>query len=518
MIFLYDIHRISAADQSAQVLRLSSSPYTTKRSDMPSNAYYSDILKRGGSVNRYMFGFGETFGQTEIGAGSIVAANDGTLDQYIDDGFDFQKIEVYTVENESTPFSEAVLFATFICEKTVFRYYEVEFIIRDPLYLLNRPIQDATFLGDNDGDADDIEGTANDLQGQKKPVAIGTCYHVPLTLLNSTSLIYGCNFGKDGDPAPLAYDDIFDKLNPLVFDGDDADLATLSTATITDDYRTSEADGLARLDASPDGIVTANVSEGATSGDRTAAQCVKRAITNYAIGFTPAFNAASFVALDSADSSEVGFYSDGEDMLFDVCSAIAGSIDAAILVDKNLEFFVSQLTAPELKTAIETIEINDIVDQGQGFEQVDIDDVGGGIPSYKTTTSYKHYFHRFTETEIAGILSEADRIDGLQEWRKVEAETASVQDTYKSSQPIEIASYLADKTAAETRNTARHNLRKIMRTMWLLPLERNTALEIGDVIEVKIDRFGMTAGKNFVILGYEWREITENKVVYLIYG
>lgn len=522
MIFLYNINYIRASDQTAQVLRLSSAPYKTKRTDTPSNVKYDDRLKVGGSMSRYMFGFGKTIGQSEIGAGSIIAANgDGVLDSLKDDGFDFQQVDVYTVKSERTAFADAVLFATFIIEKPVFRWNEVEFNIRDPLFLLKRPIQDSLFAGGNGASTTGIEGNDDDIKGQKKPVTIGKCFHVPLTLMNTTTLLYGCHHDKNGNTAALTFSDIYDRALALVDDGDDADIATLAAAAtpFTQDYRTCEAVGVARLESTPEGIVTADVVEGATAADRTAAQCVKRAITNYAIGFTPSFDNATFTALDTADNSEVGVYSTGDDTLFELCAALLGSIDAALLVNKNLEFFVKQLVDPATVTATETIVQNDIVKRGQGLEGVQGSDDDNGVPSYQTTTLFKHYFHRFSESDLAATLTDEQRNDALQQWRRTAAATtASVQNVYKSSRALEIASYLIDSAAASTRNTARHNLRKVARSLYVLSLERSTALEIGDVIELKIPRFGMNSGKNFLVLGYDWQEITEPIVDYLIYG
>lgn len=522
-IFLYDIHYIRKSDASAQVLRLSSVAYTTKRTDTPANTKYHDLLKRGGSIARYMWGFGRSYAESgaEVGNGVLMACNgEGFFDQYAvnGDGFDYQKIEVYTVPKRSSSFAEATLYATFICEKVVYRWGEVEFIIRDPLFLINRPINDSLFAGDN-ADADDLEGNAGDIGGKRKPVTIGKCFHVPLTQINTQSIIYGCHFDSDGSPAPLVFDEIYDKVTPLVDDGDDADSATLATATITLDYRTCEAEGLARLDATPAGVVTADVTEGATAGDRTAAQCAKRLITEYAIGFTPAFDAASFTALDSADSSVVGFYSDGSDSLYDVCSQLLFSVDAALLVSKTLEFYVAQIIDPAGETAIATFTENDIVDEGEGLESIDVSDETRGLPSYKTTTLYSRYFQSFNDSDLASGLSDAVRNDALNEWRTTpEATTLAVQDVNKSSVALELASCLTDATKAGLRNTARHSLRNVDRFMFSMTLQRETLFEIGDVIELKVDRFGMAAGKKFIILGYEIPELTEPRTEYLIYG
>ena len=368
-------------------------------------------------------------------------------------------------------------------------------------------------------DGDDLEGNAADIKGQRKPVTIGKCFHVPLTIVNTQTLIGGVHWSKTGSPAALSYSAIYDQALALADDGDDANVATLAAATITLDYRTCEAQGLARLDATPNGTVTADVVEGATSGDRTAAQCAKRAITNYAIGFTPTFDDDSFDDLDAADSSEVGNHSDGSDTLYQFCADLLFSVDAALLVDNNLNFYVKQLTDPSAGVSIATITENDIVDNGAGLEQVDISDETNGIPSYKTTTLYKRYFHQFIDNDLAGSLTDAQRNDVLSEWRRSNiAETSSVQNVNKSSQPLELPSLLTAASDANTRNTARHNLRKVDRTMWILPLSRATTFNIGDIITVQVDRFGMQSGKKFIILGYEIPELTEAKTEYLIYG
>lgn len=522
-IFLYDIHYIRASDASAQVLRLSSAPFVTKRTDTPANTVYKDYLKRGGSISRYMFGFGRSFSLSgaEIGAGSLIASNqDGFFDDFKvnGDGFDYQKIEVYTVPNKRSTFAEATLYTTFICEKAIFKWGEVEFLIRDPLFLIDRPINDSLFLGTN-ADGDDLEGNAADIKGQRKPVTIGKCYHVPLTIVNTQTLIGAVHFSKTGSPAALSYAAAYDQALALSDDGDDANVATLAAATITLDFRTCEAQGLIRLDATPNGTVTVDVVEGATSADRTAAQCAKRAITNYAIGFTPSFDTDSFDDLDAADSSEVGNHTDGSVTLYQFCADLLFSVDAALLVDNNLNFYVKQLTDPTGGTSVATITENDIIDNGSGLEQVDIGDETNGIPSYKTTTLYKRYFHQFIDNDLAGSLTDAQRNDALNEWRRSNiSETASVQNVNKSSQALELPSLLTSASDANTRNTARHNLRKVDRTMWILPLSRATTFNVGDIITLQVDRFGMQSGKKFIILGYEIPELTEAKTEYLIYG
>jgi len=85
-----------------------------------------------------------------------------------------------------------------------------------------------------------------------------------MVLLNASTQVYGCNFDKNGNTKPVKlFEAVFDNGVELSFQANYADLASLVAASISAGYyATCVNEGLIRLESSPAGTLTANVTEG----------------------------------------------------------------------------------------------------------------------------------------------------------------------------------------------------------------------------------------------------------------
>jgi hypothetical protein len=131
------------------------------------------------------------------------------------------------------------------------------------------------------------------------------------------------------------------------FYGSLADLEDDSLAPKAGCWKAYLSGGYFRLGALPAGLITADVTEGATAADRTAAQIWKRALV--LAGFTGAdYSSDDVTALDAANASILGFWTGAEMPLAELLDACGRSVGAWWGADRLGVFRLQQFTSPNL--------------------------------------------------------------------------------------------------------------------------------------------------------------------------
>lgn len=516
-IFLYEFEYYDVDDTSIKTLRIASDPYITKPTDTPALARYDDRItdeSGGGSFERWAFDQFSTFGQPSVGAGSIILENgDGELDAYRRHGFDLRALTIKTVADRYAAYSTAVVFAVLTVQNVEFDLDTVEFTVRDPMYIVQQPAQTAVFDGSNSGSSD-LEGTPETAQGLIKPYIYGPAKRFVPVLVNPTTLIYAMNFDADGDPIAVnSVDEVLDgtavisKDTSIGTSGNFTTAAGLAGATIASGkYATCLALGLIRLQTLPTFVLQVSATEGANSAARTMAQCVKRFLLDR-YGIT--VNAASVTALDGLNSAEVGIYVDDDRPGTDVITELLQGDIAFCLPKISGEFTLGRLTDPASGTPVDTITQNESLDQEGGFKRVPLADPAGGLPSFRTTVNYLKYHRVLTETEIVTGATAADKEAAKKEYRASDPdEDLAVKTAYLSAPAHEINSLFVLKSAADTAAARAQSIRGVLRDVWIVPVQSDTLLNIGDVITLQDDRYGLESGEKGVIIGYIIPELT----------
>jgi hypothetical protein len=291
-------------------------------------------------------------------------------------------------------------------------------------------------------------------------------------------------------------------INSVVGGSGYADAADLEDDTLAPSggaYRTYLAGGYFRLGATPAGLVTADVTQGAAAANRTAAQLANVVIAR-AIGGA-SFAAADVTALDAADASVLGFWQGTEETTCAaVLDAIAGTVGAWWGCNQLGAFRIKQLVRPTGTAAAEFVS-SDVV-KGS-FARLATLDAGNGLPAYRVTLRWGRVY-AVQDTDLAAGVTDARRGVISKEWREAVATDAFVQ----TAHPLAIAtvedtlySTAADALTEATRRLALRNGR-CDRYEITVALDAATAvLDLGDVVTLTYARFDLTAGKRFVILG-----------------
>jgi len=187
--------------------------------------------------------------------GNIILENDGRLNYLLNYSFGDRPVEVYQVRDQDYD-DRSLLFSGLIDQLIVGR--QVEVVVRDILSLLDTEAVNGKFTGENILPYG-IEGE-QDLEGQTKPRLFGKAFNMSPVFVNTAKLIYGLNWDKDGDTAPLyAITEVRDGGAIMPIEGDVATAEILQDATVSGGYvQTCLAEGLMRLGSTPDGNVTAD--------------------------------------------------------------------------------------------------------------------------------------------------------------------------------------------------------------------------------------------------------------------
>lgn len=490
---------IDAYDTSPITLRYSSSGYNTKPTDSPSSTHYLGRVISPGNFQRSLFGQGRTYGEAGAGYGVVELNNvDGGLDALIDYGFAGRQIRVKTVEDTTAALSTATTIFSGTVEQPEFDFDTVTFRIRDRMDRLRTPVQETLFAGTTTaGGMNEAEGRPDDLQGKPKPLLFGVGYNIPAVPANVFDLIYQVH-----DGTLQSVDAVRDQGVALTFAANYSTIALLRAATIpAGQYGTCLAAGLVRLGSSPAGTITVDAKEGSSAAARTAGQVTARIMAK--IGLTTGdYSSPSITALDAANSAEVGLWigPDVTDAL-SVIGRVLGSVGASITPDANGIFEVARLVAPT-GTPVAEYDIT-VIDNGAPLERIATGDDGAGVPCWRVFLKYKPVWQVQGGGDLAASVSAANAALWGAEYRQVSATDTAVLTKYPEAPEMAFETLLVSDGAAQAEANRLRDLYKVRRDYFRVPVpaEVGRTHKLGDVIQIKFERFGLSAGKLFTVLG-----------------
>jgi hypothetical protein len=462
-------------------------------------SFFDPRIIEPGNFARAMFAPGTTGGQSTVGAGEIVLANpDGALDSLLDYGVDGRQVRIYTVPDDSTPYSSAVRWATATAQQVEVSWERVTIRLRDRLELLNVPLQTTTYAGTTiSGGLNSAEGQPEDLRDRPKPLLFGEVYNVPAVLANAYDLIYQLH-----DGALASIDAVYDAGAPLLFSANHASITALRTATIQGGYyATCLSAGLFRIGASPFGGITADATEGATLADRTAAQVARRIITRSALT-TGDLDLATFTALDTDNAAPVGIWLPDPVTVLDASNAVLGSVGGWLLPTRLGVFEAGRLEAPAAPTAA-TFTTEEVLERGGGIERIASGDRGAGVPVWRVTVRYRRHYAVQGSTEVAGCVASARRAELAQEWRSVKAENGAIKTKHLLATELVVDTCLSDAADAQAEAARLLALYSVRRDRLIVPVDTDlaAAVDLGRTVSIQVDRWGYGAGRLMTVLG-----------------
>lgn len=274
------------------------------------------------------------------------------------------------------------------------------------------------------------------------------------------------------------------------------------------------AGGYFRLGGAPDGLVTADVTEGESSADRTAAQIWKSVlITNGGMG-APDYSSGDITALDTADNSEIGFYAVEETTVAEVLDKIAATPAAWWGADREGVFRIEQLTVPAGAGSFTFAEID-----VKGMERVASSDEGNGLPVFQTILRYGRNY-TVQDSDLAGSVTPERRGELSKQWKEVTATDASVKTKHPLAPEVieeTLYAFEADAQAEANRRQAMRGTRRDRNRVTMQLTDATDAVDLGNGGTVTHHRFGLAGGKPVRIIGVD-PDAAKQRVTFTVWG
>jgi hypothetical protein len=465
--------------------------------------FYSGLLKDGAQWTRSCYRAGTTSGAVEVGFGGIVAVNaDGSLDFLTIYGLAGGALTLKLLPDEESEYATALTIAVFTMEQAELSNEQVLFRVRDRLADLetaklqtNRYQGTSTFAG--------IEG-GPDVKGKVKPRAFGYCREISPSLVNPGKLIYQANDGAVFD-VPMAYDRgaaLTRNTTDYVSQADmEANPPGLSQ------YRVWKAGGCIRLGALPAGQITCDVMVG-DPASRTTAQILRTMAIGAGID-AGTIVAADVADLDAANGAVIGFFADQEVSARAAMEQVANSVGAWFGFDRLGQMRMRRFEAPGNTPVVSLRRIGQQDVPTGVYDLINpqrrpLEDPGRGVPVKTVTVSFRRCWTPATN-DIADVVTATRRAFLAEPTRTATATDGSVAVQFKSAGTRAFDSQIDDETAAQAEALRQLGMHKLQRSRFVtstpFSIEFLEKVDLGATVELRFDRFGLNAGKNFVVIG-----------------
>lgn len=438
-------------------------------------------------------------GESTASAGDVVIANGDpgngeTLDSWIPLGFGDRAITIRALPVGSKSLNAArTLFLGRVGKlRSTNPLEQLELTISNKLTVLDKPLLTERFAGTTTSTGDSAEGNA-DLKDQIKQQYWGEASQVPLQAANPYDLIYlASNVTAFSQLVSIT---VYDGGLELIADGDSASITALRAASISaGHYRTCLAEGLIRLGGTATKTLTADIVEGTTSADRTAAQIVLRQLQQFGIDLSE-ISVGSFDDLDNKNDAICYSFADDDKTAAEEIRAVLGSIGAHLLPNRNDLFEVTRFEAPTASPTLD-FDINEksISDTLQRLE--------GSPPSYQVALEWGRVFLPQQASQLAGAVTEEMRDYFGKAIRLSVKEDTSVKTKHLDAGIIKFETRLAYKADADDEAQRLLDLMSVERDEYSieLPLADGWSAVVGGSITLRHDRLGLSGGKAFNVM------------------
>ncbi|MBF0395130.1 MAG: hypothetical protein HQL38_20845, partial [Alphaproteobacteria bacterium] len=306
---------------------------------------------------------------------------------------------------------------------------------------------------------------------------------------------------------PIAVLAAYDQGAPLVAGTQRADLAALNANTPALgawDWCAGAEGVFVRLGSPPAGTLTCDACEGATAVDRSVARLIRVLMTGPGGLGSADLDEDSITDLHDRNPAEAGLWLGAQDRkLGQVLDDLCRSIGAWWVPDRNGRFRVGRLEAPDPAAAVATLESWQALDRGGGVEILAGRDQGAGLPVWRVGVGYARNFTATRESEVAGSVSPERKAWLAEELRQAVVEDQAVRELHPLAAELTIQTLLLERTAAEAEAARLLALHGVGRdhVELRLPAVMAAALDLAQVVILKLPRFGWQAGKSFRVLG-----------------
>lgn len=478
--------------------------FTTLPTDTLSTQPFYGTLVQPVSFKRSLLGT-DVIGSFTAGTGELDLANaDGGYDFLIQGlAIDGRSIVVKVGRENESYNSFYTVFSGTASDWSVEEDF-VKISLIDNSYKLSVTVQPNLY-----GGTGGIDG-GSDLVGKRKPRAFGYVNNVTPPLVVPSSLLYQVNDGP-----VQAITAVYDRGSALTLNTDYATSALLLAATIpAGNYATCLAQGYFRLNSTPVGTITADVSGDKTGGTFVSASSdiVRRIIsTTGAIGDPSGLYLPSFTTVLAAQPAPVGYWvaPDSTDTIADVLAHVMGGVGgwAGFRRSGELEvgiFYSTNGTIP-----------NVIYDRTDIFS-ISRDPLPTSLspPPYRFRCAYQHNWT--VQTDIAGSVGATRTSFLAQADRYAEAVNTNVLINHPFAvdrNPIQ--SYFLNQSDAQAEATRLLALYSSSAALYRFKVGNSAfALDLGDIVNITYPRWDLMVGKNLRVV--EMTEDAQNNTIELV--
>jgi len=499
--YLIELDAYDMLADEETTLYFSSIGFNTSPTDSLPNQPFTPAIKEPGNYERALFSQGTTHGQISVGAGYIELVNDGQLDGLRNYAFDGYSLRIRTVDTIRPSYDDAVLVFEGTTEQVELSWFKATVRLRDRLAELDVPLQSALFAGTTiAGGMNEAEGRPDDLKGRPKPMTWGEPQLVPALAANIPDRVYAV--GQNG-LSSIA--EVRDRGVALTAMGANyTTVAALRAATISAGYYATALNlGLVRTGSVPAGQLTVKPVEGASTGLRSAAQIARRMLL--AKGFVEGtdFLASDVAALDALNSAPLGYWVGADEtQTLTAVQEVLGSIGATIMPDRLGIFRMIRFGAPTAHPPI-TLTRSEILESGRGIQMLATGDQGRGVPAWRVNMRYARNYSVLNRNDLAAGAPDAFKAFAGEEWRLAVAEAPSVKAAHRLSPELTFDSYFINEADAQAEADRQLALHSVRRDRLQVPVKSFVVeqVDLGTVVRLELNRFGLDAGKSFMVIG-----------------
>lgn len=508
MIVIELVGAIDAAG-TLKTFYLSNEGYATRGTDTPANTAFEPSVKDPGTLTLSVFGDGLIAGATKLDTGEIVLSNaNGQYDAWLTYGFDGRPVTIRQGERGAAyPAGFSTLVTGAVANISADRK-ELRVRIKDRQHVFETKVLTVPYLGNNTL-PNGVEGNANDIKGRFKPKLFGQVLNINPPCVNTSKLTYQVNSG-----AVQSFDGVYDRGVAITAGADYANLATLEAATPTaGTFVTCKALGLFRLGGAPAGLVTCDVTQGATAADRTVAQVLK-ALALLAGVTAGEIDSASIAALDTLNASPVGIYVDSEISYAEAMDDVAASVGAYYGFGTNAKFSVGRWSAPSGASLVTIGEFY----AGRDTERRPLRDLN--VPAWQVKVNHSR---RFTTqpTDLAGSVTTERRAALAEPYVSEVAADASVKTQFLQALSFEVNTLLLSAANAATEAARLLTMHKVRRDAFDVPVPlsvlASAGVILGACVTLQISRFGLSGGKLMRVQSVRL-ELAKDRAIITVWG
>jgi len=247
------------------------------------------------------------------------------------------------------------------------------------------------------------------------------------------------------------------------------------------------------------GLITCDVTQGATAADRTAAQVIEAIALQ--VGLTAGeISSSDITALDTANSSVVGIWIDNDSSAIDALDQVSASVGAWYGFDTSGVLRMQQAVTPASPTV--TLDTNEIVD----IEKVQAKDSTGGLPFYRVNLKFEKNYSTQSE-DLAGAVTAARRAFLNLGYRTNVSEDTAILTKHLLAPELTVETLLTTSANAATESARLLALHKVERDVYQVDISLDSTLaglvDLGVVALLVYNRFNLDSGKNFMIIGID---------------